>query len=56
MDDESERYQPNWHSRRLVRHVILTGDVIRKYKYQEDGQTRLFAVPYKVIQNGNGNG
>ncbi|XP_078312058.1 uncharacterized protein LOC111137468 [Crassostrea virginica] len=52
-DNESNLYQPNSDSRRLVRHVTLTGDVIREYEYQEDGQTRLFTVPLKVTQNGN---
>jgi hypothetical protein len=37
----------------LVRHMTLTGDVIHEYKYQEDGQTRLFASPLRVKQNGN---
>ncbi|XP_052704912.1 uncharacterized protein LOC128180798 [Crassostrea angulata] len=53
VDDESERYQPDSSSRRLVRHVTLTGDVIREYEYQEDGQTRLFTVPRRVRQNSN---
>uniref|UniRef100_A0A8W8MUN2 B box-type domain-containing protein n=1 Tax=Magallana gigas TaxID=29159 RepID=A0A8W8MUN2_MAGGI len=52
-DTESEPLQPDSHSRRLVRHVTLTGDVIREYEYQEDGQTRLFTLPYRVRQNGN---
>ncbi|XP_052704030.1 uncharacterized protein LOC128180179 [Crassostrea angulata] len=52
-DNESELYQPDSHSRRLVRHVTLTGEVIREYKYQEDGQTRLFTAPARVRQNGN---
>ena len=52
-DTESELYEINSRSRRLVRHVTLTGDVIRKYEYQEDGQTRLFTYPRKIIQNGN---
>nr|XP_022336255.1 uncharacterized protein LOC111132723 [Crassostrea virginica] len=46
-------YKPNSDSRRLVRHVTLTGDVIREYEYQEDGQTRLFTLPGRVTQNGN---
>uniref|UniRef100_K1RIS6 Tripartite motif-containing protein 38 n=1 Tax=Magallana gigas TaxID=29159 RepID=K1RIS6_MAGGI len=53
MDNESERYHLNSRSRRLVRHVTLTGDVIREYEYQGDGQTRLFTVPWRVKQNGN---
>lgn len=53
MDNESERYQPNSHSKRLVRHLTLTGDVIREYEFQEDGQTRLFTAPFRVKQNGN---
>lgn len=49
-----ERYQPYSHSRRLIRHMTLTGDVILEYEYQADGQTRLFTLPYKIIQNYNG--
>jgi hypothetical protein len=37
----------------LLRHMTLTGDVICDYEYQEDGQTRLFTVPFRVKQNGN---
>uniref|UniRef100_K1PPR6 Uncharacterized protein n=1 Tax=Magallana gigas TaxID=29159 RepID=K1PPR6_MAGGI len=52
-DDDTETFHPDSKSRRLLRHVTLTGDVIREYEYQEDGQTRLFTLPYKVRQNGN---
>lgn len=52
-DPESELYQPVAHSRRLVRHVTLTGVVIREYEYKEDGRTRLFTYPRRVRQNGN---
>ena len=52
-DTESEEYELNSRSRRLVRHVTLTGDVIREYEYREDGQTRLFTWPGRVTQNGN---
>ncbi|XP_078336962.1 uncharacterized protein LOC144626562 [Crassostrea virginica] len=52
-DNESDFFQPNSDSRRLMRHVTLTGDVIREYEYHEDGQTRLFTFPDKVTQNGN---
>ena len=52
-DTETEIYQPKSHSRRLVRHVTLTGDIIREYEYQEDGQTRLFTWPSMVKQNAN---
>jgi hypothetical protein len=31
----------------------LTGDVIRDYEYQGDGQTKLFTVAVRVQQNGN---
>lgn len=48
----SEWYEPDKRSRRLVRHVTLTGDVIREYEYHEDGKTRLFTVPWRVAQNG----
>lgn len=53
IDEKSEPLQLNSQSRRLVRHVTLTGEVIHEYEYQEDGQTRLFIQPYKVKQNGN---
>ena len=52
-DTESDPYEPNSDSRRLVIHMTLTGDVIRKYEYQEDGQTRLFTWPMRVTQNSN---
>uniref|UniRef100_A0A8W8IGK9 B box-type domain-containing protein n=1 Tax=Magallana gigas TaxID=29159 RepID=A0A8W8IGK9_MAGGI len=52
-DTKSKKYQPDSSSRRLVRHVILTGDVICEYEYKEDGQTRLFTIPYRVTQNSN---
>nr|XP_022336025.1 uncharacterized protein LOC111132501 [Crassostrea virginica] len=50
-DNVSDYFQPNSDSRRLMRHVTLTGDVIREYEYQEDGQTRLFTAPVRVTQN-----
>ncbi|XP_062620541.1 uncharacterized protein LOC134282110 [Saccostrea cucullata] len=53
IDLESDLYKIVSHSRRLVRHITLTGDVIHEYEYQEDGQTRLFTMPYKVTQNSN---
>jgi hypothetical protein len=52
-DSESKTYELNSYSRRLVRHVTLTGDVIHEYEYQEDGETRLFTFPIVVQQNGN---
>lgn len=52
-DTESEEYELNSSSRRLVRHVTLNGDVIREYEYREDGQTRLFTWPGRVRKNGN---
>ncbi|XP_052706609.1 uncharacterized protein LOC128182045 [Crassostrea angulata] len=51
--NESELHELNSHSRHLVRHLTLTGDVIRDYEYQEDGQTRLFTVPLRVKQSTN---
>ncbi|XP_078338978.1 uncharacterized protein LOC144627065 [Crassostrea virginica] len=50
---ESDYLQLNSDSRRLVRHVTLTGDVIGEYEYQGDCQTRLFRIPKRVTQNGN---
>ncbi|XP_062619771.1 uncharacterized protein LOC134281296 [Saccostrea cucullata] len=40
-------------SRRLVRHITVTGDVIHEFEYQEDGHTRLFTWPCIVTQNSN---
>ncbi|XP_061185004.1 uncharacterized protein LOC133193020 [Saccostrea echinata] len=50
---ESDHYKLESHSRRLVRHITVTGDVIHEYEYQEDGQTRLFTLPDRVTQNSN---
>ncbi|XP_061165875.1 uncharacterized protein LOC133174793 [Saccostrea echinata] len=52
-DNESDCYELESHSRSLVRHIKVTGDVIHEYEYQEDGQTRLFTVPHRVTQNSN---
>ncbi|XP_061178374.1 uncharacterized protein LOC133187015 [Saccostrea echinata] len=48
-DNESDDYKLESHSRRLVRHITVTGDVIHEYEYQEDVQTRLFTTPFKVV-------
>ncbi|XP_061178366.1 uncharacterized protein LOC133187007 [Saccostrea echinata] len=52
-DKESDDYKLDSNSRRLVRHITVTGDVIHEYEYQEDGQTRLFTLPVRVTQNSN---
>ncbi|XP_061178376.1 uncharacterized protein LOC133187018 [Saccostrea echinata] len=52
-DNQSDDYKLESHSRRLVRHITVTGDVIHEYEYQEDGQTRLFTSPIRVTQNSN---
>ncbi|XP_061178363.1 uncharacterized protein LOC133187004 [Saccostrea echinata] len=52
-DNESDRYKLESHSRRLVRHITVTGDVIHEFEYQEDGQSRLFTFPRSVTQNSN---
>uniref|UniRef100_K1PTY3 Uncharacterized protein n=1 Tax=Magallana gigas TaxID=29159 RepID=K1PTY3_MAGGI len=52
-DNQSEAFQPDSDSRRLVIHVKFTGDLIREYEYHEDGQTRLFILPWRVRQNNN---
>ncbi|XP_062570730.1 uncharacterized protein LOC134232766 [Saccostrea cucullata] len=46
-------YKLESYTRRLLRHITVTGDVIHEYEYQEDGQTRLFTFPVRVIQNSN---
>ncbi|XP_062609533.1 uncharacterized protein LOC134271321, partial [Saccostrea cucullata] len=53
IDMASDYYELGSHSRRLVRHITVTGDVIHEYEYQEDGQTRLFTFPSRVTQNSN---
>ncbi|XP_062569727.1 uncharacterized protein LOC134231778 [Saccostrea cucullata] len=50
---ESDSYKLESHSRRLVRHITVTGDVIHEYEFQEDGHTRLFILPSTVTQNSN---
>ncbi|XP_062609423.1 uncharacterized protein LOC134271193 [Saccostrea cucullata] len=52
-DYESDDYKLKSHSRRLVRYITVTGDVIHEYEYQEDGQSRLFTVPTRLTQNSN---
>ena len=47
IDTDTDIYEPSSHSRRLVRHVTLTGDVIHEYEYKEDGKTRLYTVPFR---------
>ncbi|XP_062615091.1 uncharacterized protein LOC134276816 [Saccostrea cucullata] len=53
LDNESDVYELESHSRRLVRHITVTGDVIHEHEYQEDGHTRLFTLPGSVTQNSN---
>ncbi|XP_062607581.1 uncharacterized protein LOC134269408 [Saccostrea cucullata] len=50
-DNDSDEYKLEPQSRRLVRHISVTGDVIHEYEYQEDGQTRLFTEPFRITQN-----
>ena len=52
-DTESAYYELDSRSKRLVRHVTLTGDVILEYTYQEKGQIKQFTWPFRVTQNGN---
>ncbi|XP_062570067.1 uncharacterized protein LOC134232128 [Saccostrea cucullata] len=53
IDTISDRYELQSNSKRLLRHITVTGDVIHEYEYQEDCQTRLFTMPYRVEQNRN---
>lgn len=50
---ESDLYDLNFHSRRLLRHVTVNGNIIKDFEYHEDRQTRLFTLPARVEQNGN---
>ena len=51
IDTGTDTYEPTPQSRRLVRQVTRTGDVIYEYEYQEDGKTILFTVPFRIKQN-----
>ncbi|XP_062576216.1 uncharacterized protein LOC134238109 [Saccostrea cucullata] len=53
MDGESGLHKLDSRSRRLVRHITMTGDVIHEYEYKEDGHTRLFKWPQRITQNSN---
>ncbi|XP_062582640.1 uncharacterized protein LOC134244378 [Saccostrea cucullata] len=52
-DKKSDRFKLAPQSRRLVRHITMTGDVIHEYEYQEGGQTSLFTMPGRITQNSN---
>ncbi|XP_062572750.1 uncharacterized protein LOC134234708 [Saccostrea cucullata] len=52
-DLQSDYFKLETHSRRLVIHISVTGDIIHEYEYQENGQTRLFTLPIRVTQNIN---
>ncbi|XP_048753568.2 uncharacterized protein LOC125664803 [Ostrea edulis] len=52
-DSKTNSFELKSDSKRLLRHITMTGDDIREYEFQEDGKTRLFTVPIKVKQNGN---
>lgn len=51
-DTDSDLYQLNTLSRRLVRYIVRRSNVIKDFEYQEDGRTRLFTLPWRLIQNG----
>ncbi|XP_062575307.1 uncharacterized protein LOC134237219 [Saccostrea cucullata] len=55
VDEKSDLFKLDSNSRRLVRHITLTSDVIHEYDHfiHEDGQTGLFTFPYRVTQNSN---
>ncbi|XP_062618034.1 uncharacterized protein LOC134279633 [Saccostrea cucullata] len=53
VDCKTDNFVLDADSRRLVKHLTLTGDVIHEYEYQEDGQTRLFTLPEGLCQNNN---
>ena len=52
-DTDSDNFELDSCSKRLVRHVTLTGDVILEYTYQEKCQIKQFTWPFRVTQNGN---
>ncbi|XP_062611447.1 uncharacterized protein LOC134273272 [Saccostrea cucullata] len=51
--DNSMEFILNSGSRRLVRLMTLSGDVMRDYEFREDRKTRLFTLPRRVIQRRN---
>ncbi|XP_062596481.1 uncharacterized protein LOC134257926 [Saccostrea cucullata] len=52
-DFETDDFELESGSRRLVKYLTMTGDIIHEYEYQEDGQTRLFTYPGRLCQNNN---
>ncbi|XP_062576262.1 uncharacterized protein LOC134238164 [Saccostrea cucullata] len=52
-DSEQDVYKVECDSRRLVRHVTCTGDVINEFEFQEDKKTRLFTLPWRITKDGN---
>ncbi|XP_062622125.1 uncharacterized protein LOC134283638 [Saccostrea cucullata] len=51
-DNESDPYNLDTRSRRLLRQITMRGDA-HEYEYQEDGHTRLFTLPVRATQNSN---
>lgn len=51
LDNEDESFQLDLESRRLVRHLTLTGEIIKEYEFKDDSRTRLFTGPFRVTQN-----
>lgn len=51
--DSSLEFSLNEKSRRLVRLMSISGDVLRDYEFREDGKSRMFTLPRRVIQRKN---
>lgn len=51
--DNSMEFSLNERSRRLVRLMAVSGEVIRDYEYREDRKTRMFTLPRQAIQRKN---
>lgn len=51
--DNSMEFSLNERSRRLVRLMSVSGEVIRDYEYREDRKTRMFTLPRQAIQRKN---
>lgn len=53
LDNEDETFQLDLKSRRLVRHVTLTGEILKEYEFNNGNRTRIFTGPFRVTQSKN---
>ncbi|KAK3102249.1 hypothetical protein FSP39_009899 [Pinctada imbricata] len=51
--DGGDRFNLVPTSRRVVQRMTLTGKVLHTYEFREDGETRLFTLPFRAAENKN---